>query len=190
MAQAQKRPMKFLPRAGRPQTSPWRRRRPARPVVDTLEGRALQTVVPIKFIAVATPQIIPPTKNQYVPVVISGQVASTHPEVPRGFFHVTDEYRRVEPFGAVKLTPNLADSKYGIYQFDYSFTINLQATRSTNTPDGRHYNILIAAEDRDTADGKTITALVPKTYPLRPPVVRPHNAGPRALAAKGHRVGA
>ena len=114
------------------------------------------------------PQVLPPTSNgRFVPVTFFGQVKGTRPAAT-GYFHVTDEYRRVEPSGDVTLTP--AGKSLGFYVFDFRFTVDLQAKRSTNTPDGRHYDVLVGAADADNSDGKTVTVLVPKVYP--PP--KPH----------------
>jgi hypothetical protein len=108
------------------------------------------------------PGLLPPTNGEYLPVHIYGQIASTRPQTPTGFFFVTDEYRRDEPSGPIALSPAKAYYNYFVSNFD--FTIYLQAKRSTKTADGRHYDLFIGAKDSDNTDGKTVAVYVPKVY--------------------------
>lgn len=155
------------------------RRRPRRhaPEVFGLERRELMTVVPRQAVIHVRPGVVPPTGG-CVPVVFSGSIASTRPQLPEGYFHVTDQYRRYEPFGPVALTP-LGPSG-GYYRFDFRFTIAFPTQRSANVG-GRHYSMLIGAEDHDNSDGRTVTVFVPPTYPPPGPIVHGQAvvAGPR-----------
>jgi hypothetical protein len=170
------------------------RRRRYKPEVAGLESRALMSVnVDWTSVNVA-PQIIPNTPDgRQVPVAVAGIIATNHPETPKGLFFVTDEYRADEPRGPVALTP-LGKSKQGLYQYGFVFQISLQAKRSTNTPDGRHYNLFVGATDRDGTAGRTVTVLVPKnfaaTVSAKPPKVTPTPPAPRPhpfLAARQRR---
>jgi hypothetical protein len=107
---------------------------------------------------VATPSVLFPPTGRFVPVVISGSFTElNHPPQKRqlGAFQVIDEYRRIEPSGPVALTFQ------GQNKFTFSFTLNLQASRSLNTPPGRRYYITVAALDSDGWSGKTVAVWVP-----------------------------
>lgn len=148
--------------------SPSRRLRPA---VDGLEDRQLLAID--KFLVAATPKVLSPPDGRFVPVTVSGSFETSIGSTPKGFFFVTDQYGRIEPKGAVALhtagAPNL---------FAYSFTINLQAKRGSQTMNGRQYDILVGATDQDVTVGKTIFVWVPKDavagHPRGP--ARPHPA--------------
>jgi hypothetical protein len=149
------------------------RRRQA-PELLALERRELLTVVPKQFPLFVSPSVLPPD-NKFHTVSFTGAVASTRPQVPTGFFQVTDEYRQYEPAGPVALTP-IGQHK-GFYDFQFKFTLTFPAQRSTNTPDGRHFDVLIGARDGDNTDGRTVAVFVPKTYPP-PQTGKPIVAGP------------
>jgi hypothetical protein len=154
-----------------------RRRRRWTPEMTQLERRDLSAVSVPSDTVFVHPGILPPTNGQFVPVLVYGRIFDSRPQTPSGFFHVTDEYRRVEPFGKFSLVP--AGKAGASYAFRFEFTINLQAKRSTKTPDGRHYDILVGATDVDGNGGRTIEVLVPKKFPP-PPLGKPTVAGPRA----------
>jgi hypothetical protein len=104
---------------------------------------------------VANPNVLFPPNDKYEPVKISGVIISTRPGPPKANFFVVDEYRRDEPSGRVSLT------EVAPHAFSYSFTIFLQAKNSIHVPDGREYDITVAASDQDNAEGKTIAVVVP-----------------------------
>src|SRR5690348_8714860 len=80
-------------RRSRPQT----RKRTACPLeVTSLEGRQLFVIN--KITAVAVPNLLVPPNGQFVPVTLTGMIGTTLLVVPKAFFHVTDQYRRHEPF--------------------------------------------------------------------------------------------
>jgi hypothetical protein len=146
---------------------PLRRRRPHRHALEVmvLERRELQAVIESITTVHVHPGLLHNTPNgQFIPVAIFGDIATTRVENPAGFWFVTDEYRRVEPQGTMTLTPAGKFKGFPIEAF--SFTIELQARRSTNTPDGRHYDIFVGATDSDGAGGKTVAVYVPKTFPI------------------------
>jgi hypothetical protein len=156
-----------------------RRRRPRRlvPQVAPLEGRTLQAInTSLGFVKV-TPQILPPD-GRPTTVTVNGEIASSSPVPPAGFFFVTDEYRTDEPHGTVgpltldHIKPIPVGPIKQYYVFRYSFTLTLQASRSKNTPDGRHYYLFVGATDADGTDGVTVGILVPKVFPLPTPKPR------------------
>jgi hypothetical protein len=166
---------------------PWNRvrkgppRRCRTPELMTLERRELLTVVPKQFLILVSPAVLPPT-GQSLPVTISGAIASTRPRTPIGFFHVTDEYRQYEPHGSLTLTP--IGPHNGYYDFQFQLTLNFPAKRSTNTPDGRHFYVLIGVQDQDNTDGRTVGVFVPKTYPP-PQYGKAVVTGPTVTTASG-----
>jgi hypothetical protein len=161
---------------GKPKRASLRRpRRACRLDVAPLEDRTLAFVGTIT--AVATPSILFPPNGRYVQVNVSGTIIESLKQAPEAVFQVTDEYRRVEPRGHLTL------HQVNSYTYSYSFSVYLQAERSTRVPDGRHYDILVAAVDADAGNGKTIAVVVPRDVqqyrfllkprpPLNPPFKR------------------
>ena len=151
------------------------------PSVVPLEGRVLQALITSRWSVNVHPAVLPPTDGDFLPIHIYGQVASTRPQTPLGFFFVTDEYRTDEPSGPITLGPTTQSFNYYLSSFD--FTIYLQAKRSTKTMDGRHYDLFIGAKDMDNTDGKTVAIYVPKVYTPPHPTIHlraiRHQAKPR-----------
>jgi hypothetical protein len=135
------------------------------PEVSPLEGRSLQTVITSISTVLVHPGLLPNTPDgRFVPVKVFGELATLKPEKPSGLWFVTDEYRSVEPHGTMTLTP-AGSFHHRFPLFAFSFTVDLQERRSTNTPDGRHYDLFVGAIDADGAGGKTVAVYVPKTLP-------------------------
>jgi len=145
------------------------RSRPRRfaPEVAALETRALQTVNNYLSNVYVHPGLLPPTSNgQTIPVHIFGVISANHTSAPKGLFFVTDEYRAFEPSGPITFTPAGGKRINGTLwsNFAFSFEINFPTNRSTNTPDGRHYDLFVGATDGDGTGGLTVEVLVPKSY--------------------------
>ena len=116
------------------------------------------------FNATAVPNVLLPPNGQFVLVTVSGQVVANTTSPPSGFFYVTDEYREIEPRGVFKLGPGQPFVFNGTPDgtvYPYSFTIYLQAQRSTNIPDGRHYYILVGAKTPENTMSTTVPVIVP-----------------------------
>lgn len=153
-----------------PQHSRWRRRRPE---VDGLERRELLYIPADKIILMARPAVLRPANEQFWPVTVSGSLLQSDSIAPRGFFQVTDQYRRIEPRGRVAMQPTSEPGK-----FAFEFTIFLQAQRGSQTPNGRQYNILVGGTDQDGTASRTIAVWVPQDAahprgPARAPRVPP-----------------
>ena len=141
--------------------------------VTALEGRQLLTLSPTNIVAKATPHILSPPNGQYVPVTVTGTFNESAADAnPTGFFYVTDQYGKIEPFAAFALHQSPTDKS----TFTYSFTIELRAQRGSMTYNGRQYDILVGAHDAAGAVGKTIAVWVPKNAV--------HPQGPGAAAKK------
>ena len=137
------------------------------PEVAPLETRALLTVNNYLTKVLVHPGLLPPTSSgTALPVHVSGVISANHATIPQGLFFVVDEYRAFEPSGSVALTPagGKAIGATVWYNFAFSFDINFPTKRSTNTPDGRHYDLFVGAKDGDGTGGQTVEVLVPKTY--------------------------
>jgi hypothetical protein len=74
-----------------------------------------------------------------VSVTVSGSITDSLSGVnpSTAAFAVTDEYGQVQPHGPVTLGTG----------GNYSFSIQLQASRNENDLDGRHYTITVSASD-------------------------------------------
>lgn len=144
-----------------------RRHRQCRVEVTPLEGRCLMFA---GATATVTPDVLFPPNGRFVPVTVTGQVIETNKRLtPTASFQVIDEYRRVEPSGPITLVRR-PDGNY-----DYSFTIRLQARRATQYPAGRRYYIIVAASDSEGGTGPTVAVQVPRSLTDRgdPPQVVP-----------------
>ena len=144
---------RFL-RLSRKAAKPVRRSPRYRLEITALEDRKLLFVGTIT--AVATPQLLFPPNGRYVPVAVVGTIIESGPHAPTAFFQVTDEYRRDEPRAHLELVRTSSTT------YAYTFHIFLQADRSTRVPDGRHYDILVAAGDAQNGNGTTIAVIVPR----------------------------
>jgi hypothetical protein len=158
------------------------------PGVGGLEDRTLQAqILPVVFLrptVLVHPALLPPSRSGVaLPVTVTGQVLDQRPgETPVGFFHVTDEYRRYEPFGVLKFTPagKFASTNFSLFKFQLQ--LNLPTNRSTSTPDGRHYDISLGAIGHDNTDSLTKAVYVPKVFPRSLHVQgKPTVGGPLAL---------
>ncbi len=139
-----------------------RTRRTTALVVTPLEPRALAAVSTAQINVF--PQIIPNLPGgPQVAVQVVGLLNTNSPTPPVGFYFVTDEYRADEPTGHMILFP-VGQNAQKQYQYLFNFTISLQAKRSTNVNDGRHYDIFVGGTDKDGANGATVEILVPKVY--------------------------
>lgn len=139
------------------------RKRPMAPSLTELEPRTLQALLVGNWQVNIHPAVLPPT-NGFIPIHVYGEIASNKPKPPTGFFFVTDEYGTDEPRGNLALGPTVPVANY--YETPFSVTFYLQAKRSTNTQDGRHYDIFVGATDADGTAGETVAVYVPKVYPV------------------------
>jgi hypothetical protein len=102
----------------------------------------------------ATPDTLWPPNGKMVLVTIAGTItyAGSGVNPNTAAYVVTDEYRQVQPKGSV--APR-ADG-------NYSFTIQLQASRNGNDRDGRQYTITVSAHDLAGNEGVgTASVIVP-----------------------------
>jgi hypothetical protein len=99
----------------------------------------------------ATPETLWPPNGKLVPVTIAGTImdAGSGVKPSTAAYVVTDEYRQVQPKGSVDLR---ADG-------NYSFTIQLQASRNDNDKDGRQYIITVSAQDTAGNTGSAATGV-------------------------------
>jgi len=115
------------------------------PVVDTTP--------PIISVAVNRATLWPPD-GKMVPVTVSGKITDTGSGVnaSSAAYSVKDEYGRVQPTGAIALTPG----------GNYSFTVFLQASRRGSDLDGRRYTVIVRGKDNaGNGRSKTSTVTVP-----------------------------
>ncbi|WP_422925002.1 hypothetical protein [Singulisphaera sp. PoT] len=168
-----------------------RGRRRLEPQLAPLESRQLLYFSPA--VATAVPSTLWPPNGGYVPVVVSGTfrefalvndkpVFTLLPGPKQASFNVVDEYHKDEPSGPI----HLKNEGGGV--FSYSFTINLQASRSEQFAAGRRYYINVAAKDNDGWSGKTLVVQVPLSLKDRGPgpvVVTPRMLAQRAAGAHG-----
>jgi hypothetical protein len=132
--------------------------------VVELDQRVLLTPGVTGFNAKVEPNVLVPPNGRFVPVTISGQVAATTTTPPTGFFYVTDEYRELEPRGVFAVGPGQPFIVNGTPSgtiYPYSVTIFLQAQRSSDIPDGRHYYILVGARTPENNMSTTLPVIVP-----------------------------
>jgi hypothetical protein len=171
---------RLLPRGYRPPQAKSRRR--AAPELTALEDRILQY---FSVEATVVPSTLWPPNDRYVPVTVSGklhefaivnnkQVFMELGGPKRANFQVTDEYRRDEPSGPIKL------EKQGGGVYTFSVTFHLQAKRAEDFIAGRRYYINVAAKDINGWGAKELAVQVPRSLQDRGP-------GPlQPFPSKGH----
>lgn len=183
---------RFLP--GRSHSARAKSRRRARPELTALEDRML---LYFGVEATVVPDTLWPPNGRFVPVTVSGTfhefaiegtkvVYKKLPGPKKANFQVVDEYRQFEPAGPITMVDE------GGGRFTFSFTIHLQAKRSTEFVAGRRYYITVAARDDDGWGAKTLAVQAPKSLqdrgpgPLQP--IEPRV--PTHAQSKGHPKGA
>lgn len=171
-----------------------RRQRKRIPEVVPLEGRAMLSLT-VTALQV-TPSVLWPPNGRYVPVTVTGKllqfeivtvndkskvVVGSLPGKKRANFNVTDEYRRFEPQGPVRLVDN------GGGKYSFAFTLKLPASRNTEFSAGRRYYITFGAMDHDgwanSPDHTTVAVQVPVDLEHRgaPPQKIPKRTKPLPL---------
>jgi hypothetical protein len=105
------------------------------------------------FITVsATPTALWPPNGRMVPVTISGTIKDTKSGVnaSTATYAVFDEYGLIQPSGRITTLD---------MNGNYAFTIRLQASRNGNDQDGRHYTIIVSAQDNEGNQGSNSTVV-------------------------------
>jgi hypothetical protein len=106
-----------------------------------------------KIIVGATPSILWPPNGKLVTVTVSGSIrdeaGGSGVDADSTDFFVVDQYHRVQPTGSVTLAGDGS----------YSFTVQLEASRDGNDPNGRRYTIAVNASD-NAGNGCEATAYV------------------------------
>lgn len=106
----------------------------------------IDTTAPV-VTAAANPTTLWPPNHKFIPVTVTGHVTDSSGGVPTSVtYRVFDEYGRVQPQGTAAVDAN----------GNYSFVVNLQASRRGQDRDGRQYTILVAAFDQAGNAGSAI----------------------------------
>jgi Pro-kumamolisin, activation domain/Bacterial Ig-like domain (group 1) len=119
---------------------------------DTVQPVQISDTTPPAITVSATPGMLWPPNGKMVEVTISGTIADSGSGVNGGTaaYAVTDEYGLVQPSGSITLDEN----------GNYSFTIQLQASRLGTDKDGRQYTITVTAQDNAGNGGSASTVVV------------------------------
>jgi len=96
-------------------------------------------LTPPKVNVSASPTTLWPPNGKMVSVTVSGSITDNLSGVDpsKATFTVVDEYGSVQPSGALSLGAGGS----------YSFTVSLQASRNGTNKGGRHYTIMVSAQD-------------------------------------------
>jgi len=123
-------------------------------VVALVNGAPIgqQDTSPPTITAAATPSSLWPPRQWMVPVTVSGTItdADSGVNAKTAAYAVIDEYGEVQPKGAVTLGT----------KGDYSFTVQLPASRKGNDKDGRKYTITVNAEDNVGNKGSSSASVI------------------------------
>jgi hypothetical protein len=105
----------------------------------------------------ATPDTLWPPNGKLVPVTVSGTITDKDSNVDAitATYQVKDESGLIQPSGAVSVR----------LDGHYTFTIDLEASRKGNDPDGRQYTITVRAVDDEGNEGSA-TAIVTVPHDL------------------------
>jgi len=99
----------------------------------------------------ANPNALWPPNHKFTPVTVAGSVADASGGLPSlVHYQVVDEYGQVQPAGTASVGS----------QGNYSFVVNLQASRAGKDKDGRLYTILVTAIDQAGNTGSARTFVV------------------------------
>jgi hypothetical protein len=126
---------------------------PAKTAAESTTQVVVDTTPPT-LTAIASPAVLWPPNGKMVPVTVSGIMTDSQSGVnaSTAAFAVTDEYGQVQPSGPISLNSN----------GNYSFVINLQASRNGNDLDGRQYIVKVTAQDNaGNAGTASATVVVP-----------------------------
>jgi hypothetical protein len=103
--------------------------------------------------AFASPNTLWPPNHKFVAVTVTGHVSDNFSGVAsRVYYHVVDEYGQVEPSGSAAVNSS----------GNYSFVVDLEASRLGQDKDGRQYYIDVTAHD---LAGNSATAVTIVTVP-------------------------
>lgn len=128
----------------------------------------IDSTVPV-VTASANPSTLWPPNHKFVAVTVTGHVSDASGGVPTTVsYHVIDSYGQVEPSGTARVNRN----------GNYSFVVELQASRLGQDKNGRQYTIVVKATDEADNTGSA-TALV----------VVPHDQGNNGGNAQGNQGG-
>jgi hypothetical protein len=102
-------------------------------------------VTPPSLTITATPDTLWPPNGRIVTVMVSGRITDEDSDVEtiRATYEVMDEYGLIHRSGAVSVR----------LDGHYTFTIDLEASRKGNDPDGRQYTITVRAVDDEGNEG-------------------------------------
>jgi hypothetical protein len=99
----------------------------------------------------ANPTTLWPPNHKFTPVTVTGSVADASGGLPSMVhYQVVDEYGQVQPSGTASVSS----------QGNYSFVVNLQASRTGQDKDGRLYTIIVTAVDQAGNTGSARTFVV------------------------------
>jgi hypothetical protein len=117
--------------------------------IGAIEFQPSDTTPPTVTIVSVTPDTLWPPNGRLVPVTITGTITDANSDVDAisATYAVTDEYGRIQPSGDITLDAN----------GNYTFTIQLQASRNDNDRDGRQYTIIVSAQDKEGNTGSADT---------------------------------
>jgi hypothetical protein len=120
--------------------------------IGAIEFQPSDTTPPTVTIALVTPDTLWPPNGKLVPVTVSGTITDAGSGVApsTATFEVKDEYGLIQPRGQITTLDMTGN---------YTFTIQLQASRKGNDKDGRQYTITVSAED-DAGNTGSATAIV------------------------------
>jgi hypothetical protein len=124
-------------------------------VVTTVNDIPVPTTVdtaPPAVTVATTPSKLWPPNESFIPVTVSGNIRliGTSINSSTATYTVSDEYGLVQPGGNFSITPT----------GDYSFQIELQASRRGDDYDGRHYTITISAQDNAGHNGSSSASVI------------------------------
>jgi hypothetical protein len=124
------------------------------PASVVVVGQAEDVTPPVITVS-ATPKTLWPPNGRMVPVTISGTItdAGSGVNASTATYTVIDEYGLIQPSGHFTILDANGN---------YAFTIQLQASRNGNDQDGRHYTIIVSAQDNEGNQGsKSAVVTVP-----------------------------
>jgi hypothetical protein len=125
--------------------------------IGSIEFQGVPDALPPIITVAASPATLSPPNGKLRTVTVSGTITDgsngSGVQEDSAAYQVIDEYDQIEPSGDVTLGPN----------GEYTFTVQLPASRNGNDRDGRRYTIEVSATDHAGNEGATsATVTVPR----------------------------
>lgn len=137
------------------------------PVAETLEPRCVPAAIGVTLSV--SPEILRPilpanephavVTQHVLPVTLAGDVTVAEPGAVTLHYQVIDQYGHYQPSGVIEAEP------VNVGEFFFSARIGLSDVRHPRIPGGRHYEVIVTAENAEgTATASALVTVPPPGF--------------------------